>query len=154
MPTPLVPSPSHPIAQAASGRLTTPWYTFLWQLRQAVAEVTGGGAPSDAGYVLDAPDASLPNARVLTDSLTVDFDASTAGVMKAHVLVDPAGALDGGPLVPLGVRVDGVTVTINGSNQLVAAGGGDHVPLALGTEPLTFVSDGAGSPILVPFTDT
>lgn len=27
-----------------------------------------------------------------------------------------------------------------------------YVPLALGIEPLTFVSDGAGKPILVPFT--
>lgn len=40
--------------------------------------------------------------------------------------VDPAGALDGDGSAgdPLAVRVDGVTVTINGSNQLEATGGG------------------------------
>lgn len=53
----------------------------------------------------------------------------------------------------LDVKVDGVTITINGSNQLVAAAGtgGSWIPLSTGTEPLTFISDGAGNPILVAY---
>lgn len=35
---------------------------------------------------------------------------------------------------------------------ITGAGGTSYVPLSMGTEPLTFVSDGAGQPILVPFT--
>ena len=34
----------------------------------------------------------------------------------------------------------------------VGGGGGSWIPLSLGVEPLTFVSDGAGSPILVAYT--
>lgn len=37
-------------------------------------------------------------------------------------------------------------LTINGS-----LGGGNYIPFSLGIEPLTFVSDGLGQPILVPF---
>jgi hypothetical protein len=34
----------------------------------------------------------------------------------------------------------------------VSGGGVSYVPLSMGTEPLTFVSDGLGQPILVPYT--
>lgn len=33
-----------------------------------------------------------------------------------------------------------------------SGGGGSWIPLAVGTEPLAFVSDGIGNPILVPYT--
>lgn len=54
----------------------------------------------------------------------------------------------------LNVLVDGTTIQVNGSNQLevnsiIALG--SLVPLSVGAEPLAFVSDGAGSPILVSY---
>ncbi len=70
--------------------------------------------------------------------------------------VDPTGALDGDGTSgsPLAVRVDGVTITINGSNELVASGGGGGgitvnearvtIPnaqiLTLGTVPVVLVA--------------
>jgi hypothetical protein len=54
----------------------------------------------------------------------------------------------------LNVKVDGVTVSINGSNELqaLASGLGSWVPLSSGAEPLTFISDGAGNPIFITYT--
>lgn len=54
----------------------------------------------------------------------------------------------------LDVQVDNTTIQVNGSNQLevMVSGLGNWVPLSLGTEPLQFVSDGAGKPIYVWYT--
>lgn len=50
---------------------------------------------------------------------------TTTGLADASVHVDPAGAIDGDgmTLTPLAVRVDGVTVLINASNELEATAG-------------------------------
>lgn len=48
--------------------------------------------------------------------------------------------------VALQDQVDGIDTSISETINI------SYVPLALGIEPLTFVSDGAGKPILVPFT--
>lgn len=48
--------------------------------------------------------------------------------------------------VALQDQVDAIDTTISAATDI------SYVPLALGIEPLTFVSDGAGKPILVPFT--
>jgi hypothetical protein len=45
-----------------------------------------------------------------------------------------------------------IDLTVPGIIRWHAAGGEAWVPLALGVEPLAFVSDGAGSPILVGYT--
>lgn len=49
-------------------------------------------------------------------------------------------------LVALQEQVDGLSLSVDDIPAI------SYVPLALGIEPLTFVSDGAGKPILVPFT--
>lgn len=54
----------------------------------------------------------------------------------------------------LQVKVDGTTIQFNGSGALEViggGGGGGWVPLSAGVEPLAFISDGAGSPILVAY---
>ncbi len=38
------------------------------------------------------------------------------------------------------------------TGTVLSSNAGGYVPLALGSEPLTFVSDGAGHPVLVPYT--
>ena len=88
-------------------------------------------APADAPYVVGAADPELPNALVVTDSLSIDFDTATANQLKAYALVALMGALDGGSTSALQVRVDDTTIGINGSNQLEVIGGGEYC------EPLT-----------------
>lgn len=60
----------------------------------------------------------------LTGKGTITDPLGFGGALSVDV--NPAGALDGNGTSgsPLAVRVDGVTITIDGSNQLVAAGGG------------------------------
>jgi hypothetical protein len=114
----IVPTPAHPLTNPPpTGRVDLVWFKFFQQLAAAVNSDGGGVAPGDGVYVVGAPDASLPNARVATDSPTVDVDLTVPGIIKWH-----------------------------------ATGAGGWVPLSLGVEPLTFVSDGAGSPILVGYT--
>jgi hypothetical protein len=119
-----IPSPSQPLVRA-DGVVTVSWFQFFMRLLASVP--SGGAAPADADYILGGADADLPNGRVVTDSPSIDFDLGTAGQLKAHVIVDVAGALDGGTLADLKVRVDGTTIQINGSNQLEAIGGGGLV---------------------------
>lgn len=149
---PVVPTPHLLVHQ--DGRVTTPWLQFFMALLSLANGGTPGSgpAPSDGAYILGTANALLPNGRVVTDSPSIDFDLGTPGQLKAHVIVDAAGALDGGTLADLKVRVDGVTITINGSNQLESlSAGGSWIPLSAGVEPLTFISDGAGNPVLVAY---
>lgn len=77
MALPQIPSPSHPITDR-TGRLTTPWYSYLLRL-SAQGGSGGGPAPADADFVLTAADGGLPNARVLTDSPSITVDLGTVG---------------------------------------------------------------------------
>jgi hypothetical protein len=112
---PQIPNIAEPITDQRTGRVSTPWYQFLASL--STSGGGGGIAPGNADYIVTDADPDLPNARVATDSDTVDIDLTVPGIIRWH-----------------------------------AAGGEAWVPLALGVEPLAFVSDGAGSPILVGYT--
>lgn len=112
----------------------------------AASRLLGRGSAGGAG---DWEEIALGTGLALT--------GTTLAATFAGVVVDVAGALDGDGTIgaPLAVKVDGITITINGGNELEVIGGGSggaYVPLALGSEPLTFVSDGAGQPILVAYT--
>ncbi len=61
---------------------------------------------------------------------------------RAYELIDPA------PLKVFGTESTGPRKWKDDG----AAGSGSFVPLVTGDEPLVFVSNGAGSPVLVPFT--
>lgn len=140
-----IPSPSHPFVDE-QGRITPPWYTYLQRLLTAGR----GVAPGDGPYIIGEADPDLPDARVATDSPSIDFDIATAGQLKAHVIVDVAGALDGGTLADLAVRVDGVTIDVNGSNQLEVISGGQYCePLTNGDEPATELIFALGDVIMV-----
>lgn len=74
----------------------------------------------------------LPFSRRLVAGVNTTIDTSTPGqiaidaIASSGVVVDPAGALAGDGTIgtPLAVIVDGVTVIINGSNELEAVGSG------------------------------
>ncbi len=57
----------------------SPWALFFTTLANASG---GGNAPANADYVLTAPDASLPNARVATTTTTIAVDLATAAQIK------------------------------------------------------------------------
>lgn len=52
---------------------------------------SGSGAPSGAGYIVDAADVTLTAERVVTNTTTVTWDLTTAGQAKANV---PGGVFD------------------------------------------------------------
>jgi hypothetical protein len=79
--------------------------------------------------------------------------AASGGIAPAgaeYVLTAPNPAL---PAAAVLVSTDTVTVdtATPGQVKLHARTGIAYVPLALGGEPLTFVSDGSGNPILVSY---
>lgn len=86
-----------------------------------------------AGKITEGNDARLSDARTPTAHAT-SHEAGGSDVMDVSGLsglladpqgvdVDPAGAIDGdSATTPLAVRVDGVSIVINGSNQLAATG--------------------------------
>lgn len=81
--------------------------------------------------------------------------ATGGGIAPAdaeYVLTDPNPAL---PNASVLVSTSTVTVDTStpGQVKLIARTGIAFVPLALGGEPLTFVSDGSGNPILVAFIE-
>lgn len=76
--------------------------------------------------------------------------------MPGRIGVDGAPGATGpqGPMGPPPRRADDVTrvVLIGSQSSAAPSTDGNWIPLSLGVEPLTFVSDGAGQPILTWFT--
>lgn len=87
--------------------------------------------------------------RAATGNILLGRDTG-AGDYEPIVVGDALDIVSG----DLDVQVDNDTIFINLDNQLEVntSGLGSWVPLSLGVEPLQFVSDGAGRPILVAFT--
>ena len=118
----------------------------------------------NAGDAVDPQD--YVTLRQLGEEVTVQLRRGQAGTPGApgvpgtpgasSITVKPNGALDGngGAGNPLGVRVDGVSIVINGANQLevdAAQAVGYYALLTTGAEPIDFISNGAGSVIMVPW---
>lgn len=100
------------------GRVSREWLAFF------AALVSDAGIPGPTG----------PTGA--TGATGATGPTGPAGADGFPATVDPAGALDGdgAPATPLAVRVDGVTIIIDGSNQLVATGtaGGYYAPVTDG----------------------
>ena len=103
-----IPNIAHPITDP-QGRVTTPWYQYLATL--ATAGSGGGVAPGNGEYLVGAPDSGLPNARVATDSATVDVDLSVPNVIRWHV--DSAGT----SWVPLSLGVEPLQFVSDGAGS-------------------------------------
>lgn len=94
----------------------------------------GGGAPETAEYVVAASDAALVNARVLTNTPTIEWDVGTAAQMKAAI---PTGAVTTTQL--------GGDVTTAGKALLTGAdSAAQRTSLGLGTSATLDVGVGVG----------
>lgn len=56
-----------------------------------VAGGSGGGAPTDADYLVRTANGSLSAERVVTDTATIAFDWATAGQAKANIVANSVG---------------------------------------------------------------
>ncbi len=79
MANPVQPPLNTPPLPRSHDLFVSPWALFFTTLANASG---GGNAPANADYVLTAPDASLPNARVATTSPTIAVDTATAAQIK------------------------------------------------------------------------
>jgi hypothetical protein len=85
MPAQKIPQPQHAFVDATN-KITPPWYLFLSRLAESLSP-GGSAAPSADEYIVAVADpVNLPNARVPTDSATIDFDFGTPGQLLAHVI--------------------------------------------------------------------
>jgi hypothetical protein len=105
-----IPTPAAPLTDPTSGRITVPWFQFLLRLVQGV----GSFAPGDGGYIVTGPDAELPNARVATDSPTVDVDLTVPGIIRWHAL----GGTGSG-WAPLSTGAEPLVLVSDGAGQCV-----------------------------------
>lgn len=168
-----MPPVNEPVTDARTGdRMTLPWQGWAQAISRDLQTVSGAvqNQPTPpaqaAGFgVINVDTSGQPNVAAFApnDTLTLgstDGTVTRAGTPATRTVdlgisakTDAAGALDGdgSGATPLAVRVDGVTVIVNGSNQLqaTAGGGGGWIPLASGTEPPTLVTDASGVLILV-----
>ncbi len=155
----LAPTDGRP--RAIRPRFIKTWQQFFAQLRDFSGNVINA---LFAQFVLTAANGNLPNARVLTSTPTVAVDLAAAGQVRLNV-PDHAityvkiqnvsagprvlGAFVAGTvgefIVGPGLKMTATTLSVN----LTAFG---FAPLATGAEPMQLISDGAGQPIMVPFT--
>jgi hypothetical protein len=81
---------------------------------------------ADASRLLGRGAASAGDWQPITLGTGLAMTGTTLSATFSGVVVDVAGALDGDGTIgsPLAVKVDGVTIQINGSNELEVIGGG------------------------------
>lgn len=151
-------------AGLSGGTITTTGTVALAAIadQTVLANVSGGSAVPTAtafsGLVGVGSALKWTTARMLsftgdaTGSNTVDGSGNVAFVLTlANTAVTPGTYGDATHVAQITFDAKGratgvVNVPITGATSL------SYVPLSMGTEPLTFVSDGSGQPILVPYT--
>lgn len=103
---------------------------------------TEGGATSEAEYIVAASDASLPNARVGTDSDTVQWDFTTPGEASLHLVAIPPTPLDDLSGVEITSPQVGDVLTYEGTLWINAPPNGAFTPTRIPTgQTFTVPSD-------------
>jgi len=93
-------------------------------IEEIVAQLSNGVAPLGAEYIVATANGTLTAERVATDSGTIDFDASTPGQLRAHVLEVP-NISGNGIVARIGVATyDNVTITGTANEIEVTNGDG------------------------------
>jgi hypothetical protein len=139
MTTPVRPSVTYsglyeaPIVDPKTGQITKVWYDALLGLT-ARSNTSGDLSASDLHA---GPGISIAIVNGVPPTVTISATGTAGGSLSAFPVFGREG--ERGRMGPPGRGTSGSGV------------GYDFVPMALGTEPLTFVSNGAGQPILVPF---
>lgn len=108
-----IPSPSAPLVHPETGHITVPWFQFFMRLIGQL--LPHGVAPGDGGYIVTAPDSALPNARVATDSATVDVDLTVPGIITWHA----TGGASGSGWAPLSTGAEPLVLVSDGAGQCV-----------------------------------
>lgn len=77
--------PTEGIAEGDLGyaKDTNGWFFWDGASWSALSQGPGGGAPTNAPYIVQTQNASLSQERVLTDSATITWDFSTPGQVSA-----------------------------------------------------------------------
>jgi hypothetical protein len=108
--------------------------------------VTTTGSPASGNLTKFSGATSITNADLTGDVTT----SGTVATTLANTAVMPGTYGDDTHVAQF--TVDSKGRLIFAQDVAILGLGVSYIPLSLGVEPLTFVSDGAGSPILIPFT--
>lgn len=149
-PLPQSPSTKDVLLDMATGNLRIGLYDGIQWNYISLASLSGTSITEDQHGALG---------RETTDGDPLHTSATTseAGFMSAadktaldnaitSVSVDDALEGDGSPGDPLNVKVDGVTVIVNGSNELQATGGATGVGALIGLQTITTTGAGTYTP--------
>lgn len=103
---------------------------------------------NDLADLIGAGDVRGPGGS--TDNAIARFDGATGKLLQdGNAILE-----DDGRITTVTDPTDPQDVATKAYVDAQVAGGSSasYIPLSLGVEPLQFVSDGAGSPILIPYT--
>lgn len=131
----LYPPAPNPIAEPTSRLVTRPWLAFFQQLASAAMQLlTGDVTTTTSGVATISPHAVTFN-KIQT--------------VHADKLLGRGDGLGTGDVEEISL---GTGLVMTGTTLNLSGGGIPYMPLTLGDEPPTFVTDGAGRLIMVAFT--
>lgn len=140
----LTDTPDAYAGQAGKTLLVNPGETAM------VFGTTAGSAPVDATYIVSSSNTTLTAERVVTDNGQITWDVSTAGQLKAGLVVHGV-TLDKLPQQPEGTLLGrGGTLEVVDDVQVITVGAG----LALTGTTLSATGGGAGSSDFLGLSDT
>ena len=106
---------------------------------------------------------TIPILNIPVSDIRIDASQIISGILarvRGGTGIDTSGATNGQLLIGrtgLSFQLHTLTgvgsVSITNGSGTISISASSYVPLALGSEPLTFVSDGAGVPILISYAE-
>lgn len=140
--------------QTAFNQLVDQTFTVNGTLSHEVFDISGipGDSTTPTRYVANTGPLGAPkwDQVELTNGVKGTLPFTNLPTLPASRLAGRGSAAGAGVIEPISL---GSGLTLTGTVLSAAAVSAlSYVPLATGAEPMVFLSDGAGSPILVPFT--